>query len=215
MQIVITLLVSALHLLQLVQGSPNLPQPIRDNAITIANSAIVYAQQQINLSQTTMPQTQPQVGSTFGTSTTPGISSPPVLGSTSPSPSTPQDCQEDLVITDYSPNPSNPVAGLGSSNGSNPNEKYDFVIPSIHATAKCSSEWYTEITSNIPDFEQPSRKMGFSKIDSGYLLTGKVAGIYPMYQAGTYTITMTVSNKDKSIVKTASTTVTSRGTYTE
>lgn len=47
----ITLLISAMQLLTLVQSSPTLPQSFRDNAISIANQAIVYAQTEIAKTQ--------------------------------------------------------------------------------------------------------------------------------------------------------------------
>lgn len=50
MQIAISLLISAMHLLNLVQANPTLPQSFKDNATNIANTAIVYAQNEINKS---------------------------------------------------------------------------------------------------------------------------------------------------------------------
>lgn len=47
MQIAITLLMSAMQLLALVNGNPSLPQSFRDNAVIIANKAIAVAQDEI------------------------------------------------------------------------------------------------------------------------------------------------------------------------
>lgn len=60
-----------MQLLTLIQVNPTLPQSFRDNAISIANQAIVYAQNEITKSQQiTQPQTFPVptctlVGSTY------------------------------------------------------------------------------------------------------------------------------------------------------
>lgn len=216
MQIAISLLISAMHLLQVVQGNPQLPQSFRDSAINIANSAIIYAQEQINTQN--MPKQTP-------TNIT--------IGSTIPVTNTEPTCEENLEITSYSPNSTNSVAGISSqvddSSNTRPFPMYDIVHVSLHAKAVCSDEWYTEVTSDIPEwsdrdengnrifideyFGQGLTKMNSMKDKDGYSLSGQFNVAYPMLKAGNYTITMTVSNKDKSIVKSVETKIISKGIY--
>jgi len=67
MQIALTLLISAMQLLGLVQTNPQLPQSFKENAIVVANQAITFAQIEIakNQSSTIQPvvPTQPSFGS--------------------------------------------------------------------------------------------------------------------------------------------------------
>lgn len=89
MQIALNLLISAQTLLAMVMGNPNLPQSFRDNAIAIANNAIVVAQEELQKPVvvttipvvTTQPTTQVTTAPTQVQVTTPTLQPTPSFGS--------------------------------------------------------------------------------------------------------------------------------------
>ena len=80
MQEIITILIMAMNLLTAVQSNPNLPVEFRTVAVSVANNAIAFANQQL----TSQPTTTSQVVTPVATYTPPVIQEQPVGGIITP-----------------------------------------------------------------------------------------------------------------------------------
>lgn len=78
MQIALTLLISAQTLLAMVLGNPALPQEFKDNAISIANNAIVVAQEELAKPVVVATTPTPEQTQVITTSVQPQVTTTPV-----------------------------------------------------------------------------------------------------------------------------------------
>ncbi len=191
------LLISAMQLLTLVSGNPQLPQSFKDNVILIANRAISVAQEEINNQQQIVPTPTPvQVQEQVVQATPQPViiyTPPPVVGGANPTPPPmpPEVDKSDLIITQTKSSPRDATNGM-------PFGAYSFTFSLLDKYGKYIP--HAKITLSAPDNLYGNSVVGDANGESGRDTSDWSGAFqYVPTKAGVKTLTFSGGGKTKTI----------------
>lgn len=178
-----TLLITAMQLLTLVASTPNLPQSFVDNAKQVANTAIVFAQEEINKYQAELAK---QATNAPTTTTAPTPPTAP-LGVIINQPNPIMENKEDILVKVINVGPKDEVNGL-------PFGSFSLRISVLDASGKYLEK--APITIKTPDGQKTVEPNGMSTPD---LKDWNTTFTYVPKAAGTKSLTFTSGTLSKTI----------------